>query len=351
MVATICFIIGPMGDAKLGNKARLKILANEIIKPLLEEEEWNLKVRTPFDIDGVGLIMDNVIASIDHADLIFADLTGNNPNVFYELALCHSLGIPVVILKEDDHENVAFDVRAFSYNPIQINDPSKSISVLRPVIKRIKREIESWALFSNPITNFYRAPVTNISPSAGLAQGFYHNFVEPTGTSLSTLNPEGDAPLYSLSIDGQDIPKKIDARRGIQLNLIIPSELRYTSTDRVQQVKATLKKVDVQTKHRTLTMLANWDDTQNCYQLYDIPTTMNIIIQSIDRRANQLNVKRDSQEWKQLEEQETGRFHLALKQWIDENTSDLFKERVKIIQFDIKGRDPKMDWLYKIWGL
>lgn len=42
--------------------------------------------------------------------VIVADLTGRNPNVFYELCFAHSFGLPVVILV-DFAENLPFDVK------------------------------------------------------------------------------------------------------------------------------------------------------------------------------------------------------------------------------------------------
>jgi len=354
MPATTCFIIGPMGDAATvehDRNTRLRRLARDIIRPLLDEERWNLRVETPFDIEQFGVIMDNVIAAIDHADLIIADLTGNNPNVFYELALAHALGIPTILIKEDDRQDVSFDVRALNYTPILIDNPDRSISRLRPVIRDIRQQIESWALFSNPVTKFYHAPITNISPAAGLAQGMYYNFVEPVARSLSELNPDGTEYLYRLVIDGEEIPKTREGRRGIKINIVIPSKLEYTLEDRIQQVKASIKQAEIQTKGRIRTVLSRWDDNQRCHQLYDIPTTMNTMIESINKRANQLQVQLESEEWQQLEEQEIGRFHLALKRWIDDNPSRNFKDRVNIIQLDIAGRDPSMKWLYDIWGL
>ena len=37
---------------------------------------------------------------IDTADLLIADLTDLNPNVFYELGIAHGLGIPTVLLTQ-----------------------------------------------------------------------------------------------------------------------------------------------------------------------------------------------------------------------------------------------------------
>jgi hypothetical protein len=345
MVLTTCFIIGPMNDALLNRQARLRRLADEIIRPLLQEEDWVLRVITPYDIDGVGLIMDNVIAAIDHADLVIADLTDNNPNVFYELAIAHSLGRPTIMVKEDDGSNISFDVRAFSYIRIDLTNRERSINSLRQPVRTIKRQSENFAIQSNPVTNFYRNPITNISPATGLAQGFYENFVEPAGMGLIALNPSTSDYLNPLHIQDNVVTE----RNNVNLNIIIPSELKYTRRDRIEQVKGKLDLAEIKVGHRKLTVLAKQEG--NTYQLYDIPSTMNTMMLAINKRANQIQARQDSEEWKQLEEQEISRFYSALKILVEDSTNDTFRERVKITLLNTQTRDPKLDWLYKIWNL
>ena len=104
----LCFVIGPMRD--LG---RLKRLSENIISPLVSPLGYT--VQTPERAD-VGNIMDQVIDSLDRADLVVADLTGSNPNVFYELAIRHSIGRAYVTVKEEtgdpNEDRTPFDIAA-----------------------------------------------------------------------------------------------------------------------------------------------------------------------------------------------------------------------------------------------
>lgn len=45
-------------------------------------------------------ILDDIWQGINEADCVFADITGRNPNVLYELGMAHTLGKPVVILSQ-----------------------------------------------------------------------------------------------------------------------------------------------------------------------------------------------------------------------------------------------------------
>lgn len=58
-----------------------------------------------------GDVMDEVCRRIRAAQLIVADLTGMNPNVFYEVGYAHALGKTVILLTQQ-RDNIPFDIRA-----------------------------------------------------------------------------------------------------------------------------------------------------------------------------------------------------------------------------------------------
>lgn len=61
------------------------------------------------DLETPGLITDQIWHGIRRADVVVADITGSNPNVFYELGLAHALGKEVVIAAQGA-ERPPFDV-------------------------------------------------------------------------------------------------------------------------------------------------------------------------------------------------------------------------------------------------
>lgn len=74
-----------------------------------------------------------MVASIVDADLIIADLTGSNPNVYYEVALAHAYGKPVVHIRHSSPDAIPFDikdVRIFEYS-FDIADASRAIGEVR----------------------------------------------------------------------------------------------------------------------------------------------------------------------------------------------------------------------------
>lgn len=62
------------------------------------------------DIYGTAPIMSDIWRSIWSARVVVADVTGKNPNVNYELGLCHALGVPTIIITQE-LADVPFDYR------------------------------------------------------------------------------------------------------------------------------------------------------------------------------------------------------------------------------------------------
>jgi hypothetical protein len=71
-------------------------------------------------------IVENIWESICIAQVIVADVTHRNPNVFYELGICHTLGKEVIIITQNSND-VPFDIRHRRY----IEYSPKALSTLK----------------------------------------------------------------------------------------------------------------------------------------------------------------------------------------------------------------------------
>ncbi|NRC54317.1 hypothetical protein HK436_11675 [Mesorhizobium sediminum] len=70
----------------------------------------NLVSRRADEIwEAPGIIQD-VVSLIDRARIVICDLTGRNPNVFYEAGIAHTLGREVIIITQSEHD-IPFDLR------------------------------------------------------------------------------------------------------------------------------------------------------------------------------------------------------------------------------------------------
>lgn len=60
-------------------------------------------------------VLEKIAADIRDADVLIADCTGRNPNVFYELGMAHALKKPVILLTCDDIRDAPTDIRSFEF--------------------------------------------------------------------------------------------------------------------------------------------------------------------------------------------------------------------------------------------
>lgn len=109
----MCFCVLPFNDDRLE-------IFDEIIKPTLEKE-FNINVIRSGNIFEPNLnIMESIWTYINQAGFIIADLSDRNPNVFYELGICHTLGKPVITLldeesyKKDYESKLPFDISSLN---------------------------------------------------------------------------------------------------------------------------------------------------------------------------------------------------------------------------------------------
>ena len=68
-----------------------------LFKPALEQADYTV---IPPKMLGAALIHAEIIKHLEQADLVLADLSGHNPNVFFELGIRTSLDRPVVLVKD-----------------------------------------------------------------------------------------------------------------------------------------------------------------------------------------------------------------------------------------------------------
>lgn len=81
---------------------------HDVIKPTLKK--MGLHVIRADEIYSSNPIMDDIWENIQTAGWIIADMSGKNPNVFYETGLAHAIGRDVIMLAQNI-EDIPFDLR------------------------------------------------------------------------------------------------------------------------------------------------------------------------------------------------------------------------------------------------
>jgi hypothetical protein len=145
-----CFVVGPIGA--LGTEVRRGAdwLLRGIIRPVLSAEPFNYDVKRADEYADPVNITDQVINAISDADLVVADLTGHNPNAFYELAFRHTEQKPVVHMIRDGEE-IPFDIKDYRAVKYRLEDFEDHQKARRDLAAQVKAVEAPGYTVSNPI--------------------------------------------------------------------------------------------------------------------------------------------------------------------------------------------------------
>lgn len=110
--SNLCFVLMPFLKS-------MEPIYTDHIKPLVEVE--GISCQRADDIVGTNIITYDIWEKINRARFIVADLTGKNPNVFYEVGLAHAIGKEVILVTQSI-DDVPFDLKAlrcivYSFTP------------------------------------------------------------------------------------------------------------------------------------------------------------------------------------------------------------------------------------------
>lgn len=109
-----CFVIMPIGDQSVNGihitASELKERYDDLIKEALVKADPTLEVVRADEISLPGTITSDILTRIMHSDIVIADVSFPNPNVFYELGLRHACRPGTIIIKDKNGPKVPFDI-------------------------------------------------------------------------------------------------------------------------------------------------------------------------------------------------------------------------------------------------
>lgn len=124
------FVISPIGADGSQVRRQADLFLEYIVQVALPEPEYEVERADAHD--SPYAVTAAMLSSILNADICVADITGRNPNVFYELALAHAMDKPVVIM-DGDEDSSPFDIkdmRALKYG-LMPDEVRKAVNQLR----------------------------------------------------------------------------------------------------------------------------------------------------------------------------------------------------------------------------
>lgn len=133
-----CFVIMPFGEKPDYSKNSFDNIYDKILHPAISGLKYRCKKATN-TANSPDLLKNILIELRNKGNIIVADLTGNNPNVFYELGLRHALlpGKTILIAQKD--AEIATDLR--NWQRIEYIPETENNEILKCTIENLQKEI------------------------------------------------------------------------------------------------------------------------------------------------------------------------------------------------------------------
>lgn len=148
-----CFIITPIGESNSSIFRKAKGVIDSVIKPVLEDNGYD-DIKPAYEINVSGMINTQIINRIIDDDLVIANLTGNNPNVMYELCLRHIVAKPIIHICENGTV-LPFDIK--DNRTIFYENDMLGVDELKNQLVDFIRKIDyDKEYLDNPIYSAYR---------------------------------------------------------------------------------------------------------------------------------------------------------------------------------------------------
>lgn len=137
--SNMCFVITPIGDDDSPERKHADMILRNVIEPITSELGF-AAVRAD-QIDRSGIITKQIYEHIARARLCIADLSFNNPNVFYELGIRHTCKLPTVqIIRKGDR--IPFDVSQGRTIKIDMTDVYSVVESIESAKRELRQHLK-----------------------------------------------------------------------------------------------------------------------------------------------------------------------------------------------------------------
>ena len=221
------------------------------------------------DLDNQQSIIQDIVEGIYSADIIIADLTGLNPNVFYELGLAHAMNKNVIIITQNISE-LPFDIKSYRANEysMKFNKMPDLINKLRDLLNR---SMTDSTKFGNPVTDYIpNYKVNNIDDNnfnnnesdsvefdeSGIVD-YTEDIIENASTMKEELNNIGKE-LTDLVKNVDEVSKEVDRVKEQSGNV----DISYTKKI-CRRLSTPIDEFSKKLRNHVLTITSNWNNIEN----------------------------------------------------------------------------------------
>ena len=203
-----CFVITPIGDELTEIRKYADAVLEVIIIPIAEEFGYTV-IRADRIMES-GSITRQLIEHLLQASLIIADLTFHNPNVFYELGICHAFKRPFIQIAQDTEQRVfdVADLRTIRFVHTDMRSVEACKTQMREQIKAIQSGIEIVT------------PVSEVINLESLKSK------DPVVSSIASISATLEQLVREVSIMRSSMPSSDSNYRSTEKQLVHSSRIR-----------------------------------------------------------------------------------------------------------------------------
>jgi len=134
------------------------------------------------DLDNQQNILKDIVEGIYEAQVIIADVSGSNANVFYELGLAHAMNKKVIIITQDVNE-LPFDIRSYRANQYSLKF-YKLQDLIDELNKLLSGAMDNTIKYGNPVFDYLpnitisKSDTKIIEPNSETEDNTENNLVE-----------------------------------------------------------------------------------------------------------------------------------------------------------------------------
>lgn len=143
-----CFVVSPIGAESSPERKHADMVLNSIIKEALP----SFDVKRADDFGAPDMITDKIIEALTTYELVVADLTQHNPNVFYEIGIRHAVALPIIPMKGDG-DKIPFDNMGINTIFYDVSDWNSHIKTRKALAKAAEQVLQASYQVSNPVTH------------------------------------------------------------------------------------------------------------------------------------------------------------------------------------------------------
>jgi hypothetical protein len=208
-----CFVIQPFDSGKFDKRFE------DIYKPAIEAA--GLEAYRVDKDPGVSVPIDAIESGIKSASICLADITADNPNVWYELGFAFASGRPVVMVCSEERtgKKYPFDIQHRTIIPYLADAPSDFDRLKEKLCARLKALIEKGEVLRNIAQSDPIAPVEGLSHPEVLALAVIAGSCFLPSTAVSAWSAKRDAEQAGITNMGFNLAmRRLTAKKFVEFD-------------------------------------------------------------------------------------------------------------------------------------